>query len=94
MNYNKVYPYLSEDDMSENNISVIRPSAPAVTSNSSPDQDYRLTHVSTLRSKLEDEVRGREALARKYARASGVVSKAEIALTTTTLGLGAGASGY
>ena len=64
------------------------PSAPPVEIHST---NYRIQHISELRQILENEVKKRESLARKYATASGIVSKLDIALIT--VGVGAGATG-
>ena len=53
-----------------------------------PSTDYRIKHISNLQQRLDNVAIKRETLARKYATASGVVSKLDIALITVGIGAG------
>ena len=82
----KIYPTLStirED-----------PSAPPVVNGGADDRGhgYRLNHIRELQKFLEDEIKNREALNKKYYRISKIINIVNSGLSSVVMGVG-GAGG-
>ena len=76
-------------EMKEN----IYPRLPTVPPIEDQGQGYRLQKINEIQAFLEQEVVTREALSKKYFRATRIVDNVDTVLITITLGAGAGGVG-
>ena len=72
------------------NLYLILPTAPPIEDQG---QGYRLQKINEIQAFLEKEVATREALSKKYFRASRIVDNVDTVLIAITLGDGAGGIG-